>query len=410
MRVSFIDHGRLWVCWLMLALAGVASGQEPASPSDAYLRELLADPAPSGLIEVGCIGCQSGLLSAALPAPELPAALGTGPPSLQTPLLIDGCGCGDGRPCVPGRKACHPCEANTWVGRFCCALYDCICCPDPCYEGRWTPLADSALFCEGVRPITQSKLRWESGPGFLYPDRSEYFWARADGQGRGPKPTAPLLATPSLRYNELIMVNEGGTGAITMTIEQPYREVQAEPYFHSAGFSDMSIMTKTLLFDCELLQFSMLFRTYIPLGNPLKGLGTGHVTLEPGGVVGLKLTPTTYLQTQVSQWIPLGGSPDYAGSILHYHGSLNQVLWRIMPDVPLIGTLECAGYSFQTGKYTDPFLGSFQKSSGYTYLYAGGGARLFVCDKVDFGFGGLFAMSDQHFAREIYRMEFRVRW
>jgi hypothetical protein len=261
-----------------------------------------------------------------------------------------------------------------------------------------------------VRPITQTKLRWDSGPGMILPDRNEYFWARADGMGRGPRPPAPLLAFPQLRYNELVLVTEGGTGRITMTTELPYREFQAEPFLHAAGFSDMSIMTKTLLFDCELLQFSILFRTYIPLGNELKGLGNGHVTLEPGGVVGIKLTPTTYLQGQMSEWIPLGGDPEYAGSILHYHGSLNQVIWRIMPDVPLIVTAEAVGYSFQDGKYTDPFLGSFQKSSGTTYLYAGGGARLFVCDKIDFGFGGLFALTQQHFSRELYRMEFRVRW
>ncbi len=410
----------LWAAVAVMLLQLLA-GQTPAQSEAPTVRIVsveggIASPT-SELVPVSCASCGSGLLgggsgllSESLPPPDLPAAMGNGPPSLKTPLDLTGCGCATDRPCVPGRKACHPCEADSWAGRFACALYDCICCPDPCYEGRWTPLADAAFFCEAVRPVNQSKLRWDSGPGFIYPDRSEYFWAQANGLGRGPKPTAPLLATPSLRYNELVLVTEGGTGRITMTIQTPYREIQAEPNFHSAGFSDMSIMTKTLLFDCELLQVSMLFRTWIPVGIPLKGLGNGHVSLEPGGVVGLKLTPSTYLQTQVMQWIPIGGDPEYAGGILHYHASLNQLLWRVMPDVPLIGTLECAGYSFQTGKYTDPYLGSYQKSSGYTYFYAGGGARLFICDRVDFGFGGLFALTEQHFSRELYRMEFRVRW
>lgn len=369
---------------------------------------LLVAAAAHGQGVGGCAGCGSGLLSASLPPPELLGLTGPGP---DGDLFPQTCGCcGEGPGCVPGRRPCQPCVGDSWLTRFGCALYGCICCPDPCYEGKWTPLADSALFCEAVRPITQTKLRWDSGNGFVFPDRNEYFWPRADGTGLGPKPKAPYKGEFSLRHNDLLMISEGGTGMITLTVETPYRNLQAREFGHAAGFGDMNMTTKTLLFDCELLQVSMLFRTYIPIGSPLKGLGVGHVSLEPGVAVGIKLTPTTYLQTQVMEWIPLGGDPEYAGSILHYHASLNQLLYRILPDVPLIGTFEFAGYSFQDGKYTDPFLGAFQKSSGTTYAYAGSGLRLFICDKFDVGFGGMFALTEQHFAREMFRLDFRARW
>ena len=50
---------------------------------------------------------------------------------------------------------------------------------------------------------------------------------------------------------------------------------------------------------------------------------------------------------------------------------------------------------FQDGLYTDPFLGP-QKSSGEKYITLGGGLRLFVCDRIDIGFGASFAVSDDH--------------
>src|SRR5262249_49932089 len=141
-------------------------------------------------------------------------------------------------------------------------------------------------------------------------------------------------------------------------VDIPYRSLDPEDptYAHAAGFADMIIGTKALFFDCELLQMAFVFKTYIPVGNFTKGIGTAHVSLEPSLLMALKLTPDTYLQAQLAEWIPLGGDPNYSGAILHYHISLNQVLWRILPDVPLIGTLEFNGYSFQDGQFTDPVL------------------------------------------------------
>lgn len=346
---------------------------------------------------VGCVGCNSGLLPA-VPSPFIGGTPG-GPP----------CACGTGPGCVPGQKPCYPCTSDTHVGRFICGLYECICCPDPCYDPKWYPLADSAFYAGAVRPVTQQRFRFDSGQNLILPDRSEFFWARADGKGKGPKPKAPLLGERGLRYNDLRLITEGGTATASLIVDTPYRSMQPIDAGHAAGFGDIGLGPKTLLFDCELLQIAMQFLTYVPSGNFTKGLGTGHVSLEPSLLVGLKLTQTTYLQTQLSEWIPLGGDPNYSGAILHTHVSLNQELCRILPDVPLIATGEIDTWSFQDGLYTDPFLGP-QKSSGTTYAYLGGGLRLFVCDKIDFGFAGSFAVSQQHFARELYTMEFRVRY
>ena len=228
--------------------------------------------------------------------------------------------------------------------------------------------------------------------------------------GKGPKPPKGYLAENSLRYDDFKLVTEGGNGVISLVVETPFRNIQGDVDGHASGFGDMTIATKTLMFDCELLQFSFQMKTYMPTGNFLKGLGDGHVSLEPSFLLGIKLSPTTYFQCQVAEWIPIGGDPTYEGDVLHYHFSLNQELYRVTPRVPIIGTLETNCWTFQHGDYTDPVLGSLQRSSGETYVTTGPGVRLFVCDRVDFGLASQFAVTEKHFAKELYTFEFRMRY
>ncbi len=243
----------------------------------------------------------------------------------------------------------------------------------------------------------------------VYPDRAEYFWARADGNGLGPRPPATRRAVPSLNYHDLSMYTETSTGKFSFFINQPYRSVYPTDAGHGAGFGPMDLGTKSLLFDCELLQIAFQFRTYLPMGNTMKGVGNGHTSLEPSLIMGLSLSPEMYVQGQIAEWIPLGGNPDYAGAILHYHMSVNRVLFRLLPDVPVIGTFEMNGWSFQDGAYTDPIFGP-QPASGATYVSAGPGIRMSVCDKIDFGIGSAFSLTANNFANQLFRSEFRYRY
>jgi hypothetical protein len=318
--------------------------------------------------------------------------------------------CGPGLDCYPGRERCCPCEAHNCVDRFFCTLYECICCPDPCYEGKWTPIADSAFFVDAVRPQTQMGFKFDTGFNLMLPDRAEYFWARADGNGRGPKPIAGRRAELGLNYTDAFFYTEAATSRVGAFVEMSYRSLDPTLDPHAANFGDMRIGTKTMLLDCELLQFGFEFTTYLPVGDAGKGLGTGHVSLEPSLLLGIRVGPDSYIQTQVAEWIPVGGDKDYAGAILHYHFSWNNVLYRFNPQVPVIGTLEMNGWTFQHGEFTDPGLGPFQPAVDYTYVSAGPGLRLFVCDKIDVGFAVAFALTEQHWASTLYRTELRFRF
>ena len=47
---------------------------------------------------------------------------------------------------------------------------------------------------------------------------------------------------------------------------------------------------------------------------------------------------------------------------------------------------------------------------GVTYFTVGPGLRFSVCNKVDFGFGVQFAVTNDHFANQLYRTELRWRF
>lgn len=300
--------------------------------------------------------------------------------------------------CVPGRlHCCSACDGSTFLGRVFCGFYESLCCPDPCYEPRWIAQANSAMFVESPRPITHTRIRWDYGDNFTFPDTAEFFWAKIGGKG----PAAP--APTQIRYHDLTLYQEVAAGAAGVSIEIPYRS--NDP---GSGFADMVVGTKAMLFDQEILQVTFMFRTFIPIGKSAKGLGTGHVSLEPSLLSALKLTPNTYLQSQISEWIPIGGDPAHSGSILHYHFALNQVLFRPIEDVSLIGSVEFMGYSFQDGQFTLP-AGGVNDANGIGWFYVGPGVRFVVCDKVDLGFGAAFAL-DRHGPEQIYRTEFRFRF
>ncbi len=376
----------------------------------------------------------------------------------------NGCGCG-GSVCVPGQRCCHPdCDTNTWYGRLWAGFYECICCEDHCYEPAWHAVANSAFFTDGARPISQFTLAYEHGQHLPFPDRGEYFLARTGSQGVLRPPTAvasvpgqsfsvgsnlPFVpaansgvakglknAEQAVDYDKLMLITEAAAGKAGIVITTPFLGISPINNTRASGYGDTTIATKSLLLDCELLQLTFQFKTNILSGNFNRGLGTGHVSIEPDLLLALKLGPCTNLQFQLGEYIPLGGDTQYQSEVLKYSFSLNHVLWKPVPDIQIIGTLEGVGMTFQNGLYTDPnavnvvvLPGAIGTSASgtpvpsppvaynlapqraaTTYFSAGPGLRFVMCNKLDVGLGTQFHITDQRFADEVFRFEFRYRF
>ncbi len=412
-------------------LAGAARAQEAAVPNKLPIAAP-AETAPAGVVQAGCSTCGAGALGG-LSAPAAPSGGGAG------------CGSCCGAGCVPGHDSrfCGGWCAETPAGRFLSGFYECLCCPDPCYDPHWLPVADSAFFVDAARPVSQMRLRWDTVWNFRNPDRAEFLWARQNtapnqvgppgskGFGKGPRGIAGRTD-----YSELSLYSEGAAGKIGVFVETPYRDLDPDtsgvvqklnpvvPSQHASGFADLTLGTKTLLLDCELLQMAFQFKTFLPVGAFTKGLGTGHVSLEPSLLFALRLTPEAYLQAQLSYWIPIAGDPLYQGDVFHFHMSLNKVLWQPCGGIQVVGTFELNEWTILGGAYTvssflvpNPTAGDLNNplapvsaSASSSFLSLGPGVRLFICDKFDIGVGSAFTVTGTGWADETVRAEFRWRF
>jgi hypothetical protein len=309
-----------------------------------------------------------------------------------------------------------PAEPCTFLGRAFANIYECLCCPDPCYQPKWVPAANASFFTDYARPRTVTRIRFDRGLNMQFPDRNQFFMKTIYSKkftGKGITPFNDFGL--SLNYNQLYFYQEAAAEKGSLFFEMPYR--QFDPLFgnSAAGFADLNFGLKSLLFDCEMLQVSFQFKSYMPSGNSAQGLGTGHVSVEPSLLMSLRLAENTYFQGQLAQWIPLGGTNKIAGGVLHYHFSFNQVLWNYTPDSPIIGTFEMNGYSFQNGGYTGPVLSNGGNNlafatvanSGDTYFDMGPGIRKSVCNMMDYGGAIVWTVTSPHFASPLFRVEVR---
>jgi len=363
--------------------------------------------APSGeIVPVGCSSCGTGLLS----APPLPPPMdGDGIP------CATGCGCSQ---CYPGQIPCDCCgNPQTCFGRFVSGLYHAICCPDPCYLSTWRPLANAAFFVDQVKPITQIRLRGDFADRYQFPDKAEFFWPMENGKGpHFPGSVPPGAKAPgesNMDYNIGSLYMEGAIDRFGLFVNLNYLNVEPTLYPGAAGFGDMQVGTKSLLLDCELIQFTFQFQVFIPTGNFTKGLGTGHTAFEPSLITAIKMSPTTYLQAQTAYWWPVGGTQSFQGPVFNWQLALNQLLWHCgcEKDINLIGTAELGGYEITGGAYTAPIIGlPLSAKDVGSIVNIGPGLRLVMCRKIDIGAGSQFAITRDRMAASLVRVEFRWRF
>jgi hypothetical protein len=385
--------------WCVLAVLATTATFAVAQDKSSFLPAVMQSKADQKqvdsmpVVQASCDSCGGGTMYGAN------GMIGSGCSSCGT---SDCGGCGS---CFPGQSCTHCVGSNSFENFF-CRLHNAVCCPDPCYEPTWIASQNAAFFQDSARPVNQMRIRWDHGSNLIFPDRNNYFFA----------PTTNLARLRGITYDELRVSTEAGTDKFSITVDTPYRYWTGDGD-NKSGFGDISIATKSLLLDSEILLMAFQFRTTIPSASAGQGLGLGLVALEPSLLFTLKLWEETYLQAQIAQWIPLGGS-ETAGSIFRYNFALNHLLWQASTckDMQLVGTFEVNCMTFQAGHYNtiENIAGVdtvvLRQSSGDTYASVGPGLRYQLCEKMDFGFGVALNVSQDHFAEQLYRFEFRWRY
>lgn len=233
------------------------------------------------------------------------------------------------------------------------------------------------------------------------PDRLEYFWAKA---GTGPGPERSVDSLDSILRMEL-----GSSQAVAIS-EFRMRALDPEVNGNTVGFGDMVVGGKGTIFDGTCTKVATQFLTYLKTGPVQRGLGTGHVSLEPALLVRHQWNDATFLHAQVKYWIPISGTRNFAGDVLTTGWGLSTV-WKETDRYALLPTLEFQTHSFLFGQETHSD-GSIHRIDSKTAAEIIPGMRLALAKSSmglwEIGCAGALAMADRDWPDSRWMIDLRL--
>lgn len=248
-------------------------------------------------------------------------------------------------------------------------------------------------------------LRSDFGDHFRFPNRAEFFYAQGQPGGRGvPKPER------SVDFQDLLVHFEYAFAPrVSGFVEPGARFLNPEVNDNAAGSNDLAIGVKyALVADPQnLLTFQL--RTFAPTGSSTKGLGTGHVALEPALLGYRQLDCRLGLAGELRCWIPIGGG-DFQGVVLRYGLGLRYDLWSY-GRVRIAPTLEAIGWTVLSGDQSQlaPDGSVLQQSAaGVSVVNLKAGARVDIGERFGAYMGYGRAITGEQWYANVLRVE--VRW
>lgn len=269
--------------------------------------------------------------------------------------------------------------------------------PPPPDNGGLTIQDSSVGYIDPAAPADQVRLRTDLGYNFRNPNRAEFFYAK--GLPRAER---------SVDFVDQTLYLETMIGpAASLFVEGGVRFLNPDRNDNATGLGDFNAGFKYAFYTDACSIFSAQVRTYVPTGDDGRGLGTGHVSVEPALLGYVRLSQDLGLAGEVRYWCPIQGS-DFAGSILRYGLGLR---WDAMrtDDVRVAPILEAIGWSVLDGRETQfqpDGTGLVRDVDGTTIVNVKAGVRIEV------GRAGMYvgygrAVSGARWYEDIVRVEFR---
>jgi hypothetical protein len=271
------------------------------------------------------------------------------------------------------------------------------------------------------------RIRFDAGFGTSTPDRAEFFYGKC-GCYRGLVGNAafdPNAAGPgpgvltNLNFQQLYVLGEyAAMDRVSFFGELPVRFLQPDTFApgtgsfgSSSGISDLRLGVKAGLVSTAMVQLTGSLQYSAQTGDALKGLGTGHGSVEPVLLFQGHPTDRVGLEAQFGDIIPIGGSAGvpisstqkFAGNVLYYGiGPSFEVARKgqmaVVPIVELVGWHIING--FQTAAVGD--------ASGINIVNAKVGTRILFNDRSSVYVGYGHALTTEHWYNNILRLEYRT--
>ncbi len=262
-------------------------------------------------------------------------------------------------------------------------------------------------------PFTHYRVRFDSAYGNNEPDRAEFFYAKCGCFRNLPPATRDLNAAgppkpeTNVDYQEISNYFEWATSKkFSVFAEVPVRFINPEQNDNAAGLGDVSIGYKYAMIAEPGQWFTFQFRTIAPTGDAGLGLGTHHVSLEPGLVYYAQPNQNWNIFGQIKDWIPVGGT-NFAGNVLDYGVGVGYTMYTGCNNQNyILPLLEMMGWTVLNGMELGPD-GVAKSARGDTIVNAKFGARFGwgPHQSVYVGYGR--ALTGDVWYKDILRLEYR---
>lgn len=256
-------------------------------------------------------------------------------------------------------------------------------------------------------PGTLFRMRVDAGYNNPSANRAEFIYAQSQPGGPGfPRPERSIDAQDISCYFEAAAGQR-----LSGFLDVPWRLINPEVNANAAGFSDLQAGFKYAFLYEEDLVATFQLRTYLPTGDAHRGLGTRHVSIEPGLLVYAPLIEGLAAVGELRWWAPVGGT-DFAGNICRYGLGLQYQLGEA-GGVRLTPVAEFVGWTAVSGKVSGvspdgvPFV---EGAAGQTVINAKLGTRVGIGEHVDVYAGYGRALTGNRWYEDTFRLELRLMY
>ncbi len=266
-------------------------------------------------------------------------------------------------------------------------------------------------YIDSAVPLTQFRLRYDSSYGLNRPDRAEFFYPKCGCFRFAPPPFFdPNAPGPGVRpetnvdYQEVRAYFEWAANPrFSAFLEAPVRSFNGEQNDNTTGFSDMFVGFKYALVAERCRYVTFQFLTALPTGDADRGLGTDHVSVEPGLLVYNQVNQNLSVFGELRDWIPIDGT-EFAGNVLRY-GIGAGYTFHGNDDRYITPVVELVGWTVLSGKESSVDV-PIESAVGDTIVNAKIGARVGRgANSLYLGYGR--ALTGEVWYRDTFRLEFR---
>lgn len=254
---------------------------------------------------------------------------------------------------------------------------------------------------------THARFRFDAAYDSNKPNRGEFIWEWTPPSAKGPG-----LAESRVDYQRFSAYVEWAPSKdFSVFIDAP--AVLSNPTINdnTAGFGDIETGFKLALCRDTNTLVTAQFKTYLPSGDEKSGMGTGHVSLEPGLLFLHRQCWVTF-EGELRHWIPIEGTPNDHGNVTRYGLGASANLAPLgMPKVTPV--VEVVGWTFLSGRtryISAEGIDTRDDSRGDTVvnLKIGSRFKLNECSDLFIGYGR--ALTGHRLYQDIFRLELRHKF